>query len=93
MHNMLSNPDFEGEFDYAPLQEYDTSNGAHCFKDFMSGDWCWKQADLIANDPNTIGSMFVLIILSSDKTMVSVTTRHNQYWPVYLLIGNISNNM
>lgn len=44
VHNILSNPDFEGEFDYAPLQEYDTSNGAHRFQDFMSGDWCWKQA-------------------------------------------------
>ncbi|KAG1859497.1 hypothetical protein C8R48DRAFT_748607 [Suillus tomentosus] len=93
MHNILSNPDFEGEFDYAPLQEYDTSNGAYHFQDFMSGDWCWKQADLIAEDPNTIGSMFVPIILGSDKTTVSVATGHNQYWPVYMLIGNIHNNV
>ncbi|KAG2060462.1 hypothetical protein BDR06DRAFT_979331 [Suillus hirtellus] len=93
MHNILSNPDFEGEFDYTPLQEYDTSNGAYRFQDFMSGDWCWKQADLIAKDPNTIGSMFVPIILGSDKTMVSVATGHNQYWPVYMSIGNIRNNV
>ncbi|KAG2110399.1 uncharacterized protein F5147DRAFT_745329 [Suillus discolor] len=92
VHNILSNPDFQGEFDYAPLQEYDTSNGAHRFQDFMSGDWCWKQADLIAEDPNTIGSMFVPIILGSDKTTVSVATGHNQYWPVYMSIGNIRNN-
>ncbi|KAG1890562.1 uncharacterized protein F5891DRAFT_1131665 [Suillus fuscotomentosus] len=93
VHNILSNPDFEGEFDYAPLQEYDTSNGAHRFQDFMSGDWCWKQADLIAKDPNTIGSMFVPIILGSDKTTVSVATGHNQYWPVYMSICNICNNV
>ncbi|KAG2343792.1 hypothetical protein BDR05DRAFT_975798 [Suillus weaverae] len=54
----------------------------------MSSDWCWKQAD-----PNTIGSMFVPIILDSDKTTVSVTTGHNQYWPVYMSIGNICNNL
>ncbi|KAG2112306.1 uncharacterized protein F5147DRAFT_744582 [Suillus discolor] len=93
VHNIISNPDFKDEFDYAPLQEY---------SDFMSGDWCWKQAisiahlllrDLIAQDPDTIGSMFVPIILGSDKTTVSVATGHNQYWPVYMSIGNIRNNV
>ncbi|KAG1847045.1 hypothetical protein F4604DRAFT_1884073 [Suillus subluteus] len=93
VQNILSNPDFKDEFDYAPLQEYDTSNGVHRFQDFMSGDWCWKQANLIAEDPNTIGSMFVPIILGSDKTTVSVATGHNQYWPVYMSISNIRNNV
>ena len=41
--NVLSNPDFDGEFDYAPYQEYDVS-GNHRFQDFMSGNWAWKQA-------------------------------------------------
>ena len=41
--NLLSNPDFKDEFDYAPLQEYD-ANGNHRFQNFMSGDWAWKQA-------------------------------------------------
>lgn len=49
--------------------------------------------DLIAEDPDTIGSMFVPIILGSDKTTVSVATGHNQYWPVYMSIGNIHNNV
>ncbi|KAG2740823.1 hypothetical protein P692DRAFT_201842419 [Suillus brevipes Sb2] len=93
VHNIISNPDFKDEFDYAPLQEYSVSDGAHQFQDFMSGDWCWKQADLIAQDPDTIGSMFVPIILGSDKTTVSVATGHNQYWPVYMSIGNIHNNV
>src|SRR5436305_12517986 len=37
--------------------------------------------------------MFVPIILGSDKTTVSVATGHNEYWPVYLSIGNIHNNV
>ena len=37
--------------------------------------------------------MFVPIILGSDKTTVSVATGHTQYWPVYLSIGNIHNNV
>jgi Plavaka transposase len=47
---------------------------------------------MIAVDPATHGSMFVPIILGSDKTTVSVATGHTEYWPVYLSIGNIHNN-
>ena len=37
--------------------------------------------------------MFVPIILGSDKTTVSVATGQNDYYPVYLLIGNVCNNV
>lgn len=37
--------------------------------------------------------MFVPIILGSDKTTVSVGTGNNEYWPIYLSIGNIRNNV
>jgi hypothetical protein len=43
VHNLLSNPDFKGEIDLAPFQEY-SSDGAHRFQDFMSGLWAWRQA-------------------------------------------------
>ena len=42
IHNLISNPDFKDEFDYTPFHEY--VDGKHCFQDFMSGDWAWKQA-------------------------------------------------
>lgn len=48
---------------------------------------------MIAEDPETHGSMFVPIILGSDKTTVSVATGANDYWPVYMSIGNIHNNV
>ncbi|KAN0107708.1 hypothetical protein V8E52_009875 [Russula decolorans] len=92
LENMVSNPDFNGEFDVAPLQEHDMA-GNHRFQNFMSGNWSWKQADIIAEDPATHGSMFVPIILGSDKTTVSVATGHNEYWPLYMSIGNIHNNV
>jgi hypothetical protein len=43
VHNIISNPDFEFGFDYAPFQER-TVNGVHRFCDFMSANWPWKQA-------------------------------------------------
>jgi hypothetical protein len=48
--------------------------------------------DIIAQDPDTHGLMFMPIILGSNKTTVSMATGHNQYWPVYMSIGNIHNN-
>jgi hypothetical protein len=49
--------------------------------------------DIIAEDPDTYGSMFVPIILSSNKTTVSVGTGHNEYYPLYASIGNVHNNV
>ena len=39
------------------------------------------------------GSLLVPIILGNDKTTVSVGTGNNEYYPVYLSIGNIRNNV
>lgn len=33
------------------------------------------------------------IILGSDKTTVSVGTGDNSFWPIYLSVGNIHNNV
>ena len=43
VENMIGNPDFNGEFDCSPFQEYDANNN-HRFCNFMSGDWAWRQA-------------------------------------------------
>jgi Plavaka transposase len=43
VRNLLSNPDFKDDFDYAPFQER-TSDGIHRFQDFMSANWAWNQA-------------------------------------------------
>lgn len=47
--------------------------------------------DIIAEDDATKGSVFVPAILGSDKTTVSVATGQNEYYPLYLSIGNIHN--
>ncbi|KAI1781999.1 hypothetical protein LXA43DRAFT_977802 [Ganoderma leucocontextum] len=88
--NIISNPDFKTQIDYAPLRELD-ENGVRQFRNFMGGDWAWAQADEIAKDPNTHGAAFVPIILGSDKTTVSVATGQNEYYPLYASIGNIHN--
>ena len=42
--NMLANPNYKDEIDYTPFREYDASNDKRRWKDFMSGDWAWRQA-------------------------------------------------
>ncbi|OBZ67668.1 hypothetical protein A0H81_12056 [Grifola frondosa] len=91
IRNILGNPDFDGEIDYAPLREY--FDGERRLKNFMGGDWAWRQADEIAKDPAAAGATFVPIILGSDKTTVSVATGQNEYYPLYTSIGNVHNNV
>ncbi|OBZ65559.1 hypothetical protein A0H81_14416 [Grifola frondosa] len=91
VQNMLANPDFNGEIEFGPVREY--VDGERRLKDFMSGDWAWRQADAIAADPATHGAAFVPIILGSDKTTVSVATGQNEYYPLYVSIGNVTNSV
>lgn len=49
--------------------------------------------DLIAEDESALGSMFLPLFLGSDKTTVSVATGQNDYYPLYMSIGNIRNSV
>jgi len=42
VQNKLFNPEFDNKIHYTTLQE-DDSEGNHQFKNFMSGNWAWKQ--------------------------------------------------
>lgn len=92
IRNQLANPDFKGEIDIVPLQEF-SANDERVWSNFMSGNWSWNQADIISEDPQTHGGVFVPIILGSDKTTVSVATGQNEYYPLYASVGNVHNNV
>ncbi|KIK80884.1 hypothetical protein PAXRUDRAFT_157424, partial [Paxillus rubicundulus Ve08.2h10] len=47
----------------------------------------------IAKDPETHESMFVPIILGSDKMTVSVATGQNDLYPLYMSINNVHNSV
>ncbi|KAJ7845013.1 hypothetical protein B0H14DRAFT_3685165 [Mycena olivaceomarginata] len=49
--------------------------GHRVWSNLMSGDWAWKQADLIAADPANHGCAFVPVVGGNDKTTVSNTIR------------------
>ncbi|KIK34572.1 hypothetical protein CY34DRAFT_97728 [Suillus luteus UH-Slu-Lm8-n1] len=93
VQNMLTNPDYATEMDYRPYRKFSTDGNACQWQDFMSGDWAWNQADIISKDPDTTGSTFVPVILGSDKKTVSVATGASDYYPLYVSIGNVRNNV
>ena len=43
LQNQLANPDFKGEFDYAPYQTFN-DKGEREWKDLMSANWSYEQA-------------------------------------------------
>ncbi|KAK7027767.1 hypothetical protein R3P38DRAFT_2623597 [Favolaschia claudopus] len=87
----LSNPDFEGEMDWAPKRVF--KSGSRQFVDLFSGDWVWEQADKIAADPRCHGALFVPGVFGSDKTTVSVGTGNTEFYPFYGGIGNVHNGV
>ncbi|KAI9572241.1 hypothetical protein HD554DRAFT_2203035 [Boletus coccyginus] len=80
--HMLANPDFTNEINLVPYWKYDSETNEY--------RWC---DDIIAQDVDTHRSVFVPLILGSNKMTVSVATGQNDYYPLYLLIGNICNNV
>ncbi|KAG1815846.1 hypothetical protein DFJ58DRAFT_720308 [Suillus subalutaceus] len=71
---------------------------AGCLRSIIiaSGISVGHSKDEISKDPDMHGSVFVPIILSSDKTTVSVvipTTGNNEYYPLYASICNVHNNV
>ncbi|KAG8215295.1 hypothetical protein J3R82DRAFT_8880 [Butyriboletus roseoflavus] len=85
---ILNNPDFSSETDYHPYHEFDSGTDEHQWCNFISGNWAWNQAD-----PAMHGLVFVPVIPGSDKTTVSVATGQNDFYLLYLSIGNVRNNV
>jgi len=105
---LLSNRKFDGDFDYVPYREYENDerkwgnfmSGTFCWKQAvcliahtLSFTCFTSRQDMISEDEKTHGSMLVTLLLGSDKTTVSVATGQNDYYPLYLSVGNISNRV
>ncbi|KAI0245058.1 hypothetical protein BJV78DRAFT_1277562 [Lactifluus subvellereus] len=90
LHHQLGSTWFKDGINLTPYQQFD-GNGQRVWSNLMSADWAWTQATEIAEDESTHGSMFVPIIAGSDKTTVSVATGQQEYHPVYMSPGNLTN--
>ncbi|KIM55948.1 hypothetical protein SCLCIDRAFT_29988 [Scleroderma citrinum Foug A] len=74
---------------YVPEHAYADAKGENRIYDKMwTGDWWWETQGKLAE-----GAVVALVILSSDKTSLSVFSGDRKAWPIYLTIGNISKDL
>ncbi|KDQ54264.1 hypothetical protein JAAARDRAFT_196640 [Jaapia argillacea MUCL 33604] len=90
VENQILTTDWKRDINPIPYQQFD-KGGQRIWSNLMSADWAYNQATEIAKDPNTHGAMFVPIVAGSDKTTVSVATGHQEYHPVYMSPGILTN--
>ncbi|KAI0041099.1 hypothetical protein FA95DRAFT_1501909 [Auriscalpium vulgare] len=85
---LYSNPDFLQHMSFAPERHYaDDDLTVRLYHQMHTGTWWWKiQKILEALNP---GATVVPLILSTDKTQVTVFRNRSAY-PVYMTIGNIA---
>ncbi|KAI0038015.1 hypothetical protein FA95DRAFT_1449770, partial [Auriscalpium vulgare] len=85
---LYSNPEFLPHMSFAPERHYaDEDLTIRLYHQMHTGNWWWKiQKILEALNP---GATVVPLILSTDKTQVTVFRNQSAY-PVYMTIGNIS---
>ena len=102
---ILARPDFDGHVDYVAHQEFNRGERQYGNMISGDWAWrqsvrfpsltnlpCFSNQfyqDVIAQDPATHGSMFIPVILGSDKTTVSVATGQNDFY----LIRNVQNHI
>jgi hypothetical protein len=51
VHEMLANPDFKDDIDFAPYRIFN-EDGDRVYQHLMSGDWAWEQAVSFLTSPN-----------------------------------------
>lgn len=51
VHEMLANPDFKDNIDFAPYHVFN-EDGDRVYQHLMSGDWAWEQAVSSLTSPN-----------------------------------------
>ncbi|KAH9175218.1 hypothetical protein EDB89DRAFT_2113355 [Lactarius sanguifluus] len=91
IRTLYGNPEFARDLVFVPECHYtDHERKCHVYSEMHTGDWWWAvQTSLEAHRP---GAMVILVILSSDKTQLTLF-RGKAAYPVYLMIGNVSKDI
>ncbi|KAG2071645.1 hypothetical protein BDR04DRAFT_1128078 [Suillus decipiens] len=85
--DLYGNPDFADFLVFVPERHYtDTDKTVRYFGDMHTGKWWWSTQKKL--DKQQPGATIVPVIISTDKTQVTVF-RNKTAYPVYLTIGNI----
>ncbi|KAG1896128.1 uncharacterized protein F5891DRAFT_1193360 [Suillus fuscotomentosus] len=87
VRSLYGDPDFAKYLAFAPEWHYsDKDKTVRLFHDMHTGKWWWDTQKKL--DQHSPGGTIIPIIISSDKTQVTLF-RNKSVYPVYLTIGNI----
>ncbi|KAG8788550.1 hypothetical protein FRC12_014430 [Ceratobasidium sp. 428] len=88
--DLLANPDFKDYMQYAPRREW-TAEDRKCrvYGETCSGNWWWDLQDDLPDKYATI----VPLIISHDRTVLSVMSGGQTAYPLYLTIANIDKSV
>ncbi|KAF9548524.1 hypothetical protein CPC08DRAFT_648414 [Agrocybe pediades] len=86
VRELMADPNFKEHTSFAPERVYSDKEGVNRIYDEMwTGDWWWEMQENLPDDATVAP-----LILSSDKTQLSMFQGDKSAWPVYLTLGNIS---
>ena len=80
---LMGHPSFQHNQTYEPCRVYN-QNEDRVYNEMHTGNWWWKQQ--IEHPPK---ATTIPILLSSDKTVMSLSYGDQTLWPVYITIGNL----
>ena len=80
VRNIVSNPDFNGQFDYAPYKEFEGEKRS--WQDLMSGEWAWKQAVSFIQSSGFLS--FRMLTLAQDIFSMDPDTHGSMMIPLIL---------
>ncbi|QRV89199.1 hypothetical protein RhiJN_17217 [Ceratobasidium sp. AG-Ba] len=86
---LLADPRFIPHTRFAPEQHYDSrAMENRVYDEMWSGQWWWQMQNILGQYATVVP-----IIISTDKTKLTVFSGNQKAWPVYLTIGNISKDI
>ncbi|KAG1763516.1 hypothetical protein EDD22DRAFT_846347 [Suillus occidentalis] len=86
---LMANPEFGHMVSYVPERVFSDAEGKSRWYDEMwTDDWWWEMQGRLPQ-----GAVVAPVILTSDKTSLSLFWGDQEVWPVYLSLGNISKNV
>ncbi|KAG8702720.1 hypothetical protein FRC09_004579 [Ceratobasidium sp. 395] len=88
--DLLANPDFKDHMQYAPRRDW-TAEDRKCrvYSETCTGEWWWDLQEDLPDKSATI----VPLIISHDRTVLSVMSGGQSAYPLYLTIGNIDKSV
>ncbi|QRV77012.1 hypothetical protein RhiJN_05027 [Ceratobasidium sp. AG-Ba] len=89
IRSLLTDRRFIPHMRFAPEQHYDSKTRRNrVYGEMWLGKWWWRMQNILGQY-----ATIVPIILSTNKTKMTVFSGNQKAWPVYLTIGNISKDI